>query len=280
MPGAWIGVFDAAGKWVQNTSPAMDGTYRVRGLAPGKYRLQYSMWVGDGVLMQWWKDSPSFAKSQAIVVGGGKSVTGIDVTLAHDDHSVFENFSGSLSGVVKDALGHPLAGVQVSVESNGGGDGTVTDANGAWSMAGLAGGTYQVSFTGQVGGALVTQWWNGQSAQDAATPIVLAAGQQRTGIDAILGPQALPPLSSATPNVTGQARVGSVLTAHPRGWTAGTQFAYEWAADGVTIPNATGATLTVTPDLVGKRVSVAVTGSLAGYQSIVQTSAMTTPVLP
>jgi hypothetical protein len=69
-----------------------------------------------------------------------------------------------------------------------------------------------------------------------------------------------------------------MLKAHPRGWTGGTQFAYAWFADGVIVPNATSDSLAITPDLVGKRLTVEVTGSQPGYQSIVQTSAPTGPV--
>ena len=145
-------------------------------------------------------------------------------------------------------------------------------------MTALPAGSYRVSFSAELDGALVTEWWENAADSDSATPIRLVNAEQRTGIDAVLGSAALPVLDSSIPKVTGQLRVGAAVKAHPRGWTEGTQFAFQWLADGEPIANETGASLELTPDLAGARLTVVVTGSLPGYQSVMQTSVPTGPV--
>lgn len=82
-------------------------------------------------------------------------------------------------------------------------------------------------------------------------------------------------LTTAIPTVTGKAKVGKRLTAMAGAWTAGTQLAYQWTANGEPITGATGSTLTLAKSLAGRRIAVVVTGSLSGYQNAVVSSAST-----
>ncbi|MDH2416876.1 metallophosphoesterase family protein [Nocardioides sp. CER19] len=81
-------------------------------------------------------------------------------------------------------------------------------------------------------------------------------------------------LVGAAPKVNGTARVGKRLTVTAGHWTAGTKLTYQWLADGKPIKGATGTSLKLTKKLKGKKVSVRVTGSLAGAvpSSLVKTS--------
>jgi putative cell wall-binding protein len=85
-------------------------------------------------------------------------------------------------------------------------------------------------------------------------------------------------LTAGTPTISGAARVGSTLTARPGAWTAGTQLSYQWLANGAPIANATQATLAVTNARVGARISVQLTGTLAGYVSVSKRSEATASV--
>lgn len=85
-------------------------------------------------------------------------------------------------------------------------------------------------------------------------------------------------LTASTPTISGTTRVGSSLTARPGSWTAGTSFAYQWLANGSSIGGATGATLALTSAMVGKQISVRVTGSQSGYATKSVTSAKTAKV--
>lgn len=85
-------------------------------------------------------------------------------------------------------------------------------------------------------------------------------------------------LVASTPSITGGTTVGDVLTAHTGAWTDGTSFGYQWLADGSVIGGATGATYQATAGVVGKRISVQVTGQKAGYASESRTSGEVGPI--
>jgi protocatechuate 3,4-dioxygenase beta subunit len=278
VPYAWITAFNDAGEQVAGTSVAQDGSFRLNGLAPGSYRLQF-VGEADGTgMLEWWKGAGTIAAASAIAVKAGDNIAGLDVDLSRAGGGVLNTWNESLSGVVTDGLGNPLPGVVVEARSESMGDTAVSDADGVWKLPSLMPGTYRVSFTGDVGGARVTEWWNRAASAESATPLTLADGQHRTDINASLGAGALPAIPSSQPKITGPAHVGAVLKANPGSWTNGTQFTYQWYADGSPIGGETGASLAITPDLVHKQVTVLVTGSLAGYQSVSRSSAPTDPI--
>ena len=81
------------------------------------------------------------------------------------------------------------------------------------------------------------------------------------------------------PAITGNARVGSTLTASPGLYSpTPDSVTYQWLADGEPISGATAATYTPGGDSVGKRLSVLVTAVKAGYTSMVIGSAETQQV--
>ncbi|MDM4763831.1 hypothetical protein QT381_12515 [Galbitalea sp. SE-J8] len=86
---------------------------------------------------------------------------------------------------------------------------------------------------------------------------------------------------SAAPTVaiSGDALVGSVLTAHPGAAVpAPDTTALQWYADGIAIPGATGATLVVPVELVGRSIGVSVIAGRAGYADATARSAAVGPV--
>lgn len=88
-------------------------------------------------------------------------------------------------------------------------------------------------------------------------------------------------LNAGLPSVVGNAKVGSPLTATIGAWSvAGTTFSYQWYADGVAVPQATGSTLTPARDQVGKRLTVRVTASLLGFSAATAESAPSQAVAP
>ncbi|HWG98070.1 MAG TPA: hypothetical protein VNV66_01835, partial [Pilimelia sp.] len=101
-------------------------------------------------------------------------------------------------------------------------------------------------------------------------------GEPVTVADALtIGP---PPAMRATaaPTITGTVAVGGTVRATAGTWTPGaTALRYQWSANGVAITGATGSALTLSAALLGKRLTVAVTASRAGYTSARATSAPT-----
>ena len=85
-------------------------------------------------------------------------------------------------------------------------------------------------------------------------------------------------LKAATPTISGTAQVGKKLTADPGMWTEGTDFTYQWLADGKAIKDATKSTYTLKAAQQGKAITVMVTGSKSGFTSVSKTSAPTAKV--
>jgi hypothetical protein len=86
-------------------------------------------------------------------------------------------------------------------------------------------------------------------------------------------------LTTATPKISGTAKVGSTLKASPGTWgPAGVSLKYQWYAGSAAIKGQTGKSLKLTTTLVGKRIKVKVTGSKAGYATASRSSAATAPV--
>jgi len=85
-------------------------------------------------------------------------------------------------------------------------------------------------------------------------------------------------LASATPSVSGSAKVGKKLVAKTGTWTTGTAFSYQWYLNGKAISGATKSSVTVKASHLGKRFTVKVTGKKSGYVSATRTSAATASV--
>lgn len=85
-------------------------------------------------------------------------------------------------------------------------------------------------------------------------------------------------LKTATPKITGTAKVGSTLTVSRGTWTTGTTFTYQWYADGIAIPGATEPTLLLTEAEGGVPITVKVKGVKTGWTTVTKTSAATKPV--
>lgn len=82
------------------------------------------------------------------------------------------------------------------------------------------------------------------------------------------------------PTVTGVAVVGTALTANPGVWgPAGVTLSYQWYRGGKKVRTATAATYTLGTADLGRKVTVKVTGRLAGYNTVVKTSVPTAKVV-
>jgi hypothetical protein len=87
-------------------------------------------------------------------------------------------------------------------------------------------------------------------------------------------------LTVGTPTISGKPTVGNTLTATAGTWTSDAQLAYQWLRNGKPISGATGTTYQAVSTDLGHRLSLRVTGTLAGYSTATATSASTTPVVP
>lgn len=81
-----------------------------------------------------------------------------------------------------------------------------------------------------------------------------------------------PQPTSASVRISGSARPGLTVTASRTGWYSGTTFTYQWKANGWSMSGATASTYKIPSSLLGKSLTVTVTGRKTGYSTLVKTS--------
>jgi hypothetical protein len=171
----------SGGTQVQYATTDASGDYSFTGLPAAGYILNFSAAYGQDYVAQWWGDQPTQATANVLQLRAGQSASGINVTLA---------VAATVSGTVE-SQGSPNAPVafdSVSVIASGGstvGFGS-TDANGNFSIPGIAPGSYTVQFSAPFGSSFSEQWWDGASTLATATYFSVNPGQSLTGIDALL----------------------------------------------------------------------------------------------
>ena len=118
-------------------------------------------------------------------MASGQSVTGVDAAMQP---------SSEISGTVTDAsTGAAVSGAVVTVYDSSGAIAETAKANttGAYSVPGLAPGSYRVGFDGSSTGNYQPQYANGEGSLATADPITVTAGQSLTNLDAALQPGGL-----------------------------------------------------------------------------------------
>ena len=180
---AHVSLVTTTGEYVANVSTDIDGTYRLDGLAPGSYKLNFASWGSNQYVDQWWNNKSSMNLSDTIVVSAGSVLSSIDATL---------QTGGSISGVVT-ASAFPnggLGGMSVSARSTIGQTVAyaLTDSSGGYTISGLLPGAYQISVYTETGNVYntslnnyVPKWFGGQGTQATATSINVAANVAVTG---------------------------------------------------------------------------------------------------
>lgn len=179
--------------------------------------------------------------------------------------------------------------------------------------AGMAGATPVVTGTPQVGqrlagtvadwdpigSTLTYQWYAGDTllqegssfltvpASAVGKPVILKVTGRRPGYSprtvesaptAVVAPGVL---TVGNPRISGTAKVGSTLFASPGAWApSGVKVSYRWKVGNKAVTGARGArdTFVVPRTAKGKRITVTVTGTLAGYTTAKRTSPATAKV--
>jgi peptidoglycan hydrolase-like protein with peptidoglycan-binding domain len=102
-----------------------------------------------------------------------------------------------------------------------------------------------------------------------------AAATTSTATDAV----AKGTITGKTPTIGGTRDVGRTLTSHPGSWSpSGLKFSYQWYRDGKAIGGATAVKYKLTKSDKGKKVSVQITGTKDGYETLAKRSANTRKV--
>jgi hypothetical protein len=210
-------------------------------------------------------------EATVVPVAPGETVEGIDAELVP---------GGKIEGTVTLAglANAPLAGIEVSAgpeSANARGEQATTNANGEYTIEGLAEAAFLVRFSEvcpeeMCAGTYVTQWYAGKAEESEATPVAVSAATAQTGINAAMV-EAAPtaPAFTSNPALGGGTTVGSTLSCSPGTWSNNpTSIAYAWQRGGVAIAGQTGATYVVTSADQGTSLTCAVTvANVAGSVS-------------
>lgn len=240
----------------------VDGTYLLRGLAPGAYRIELD--PDTPYVTEFWPDAASLETATTVTVDDA-NVWDVDVELSTVPFPEVDNLTAP------SVLGTPQVGQRL------------TASPGTWSPA-----------TGLV---LGYQWWVGNAPVDGATSAtfaptataigkavrveVTAARPGHTSDFAISSPSAavIPAVvaTSAPPTLSVVPRVGVAVSATTGTWEpADAVLTYQWLLDGRPVPGASGASYTPAPGDRGRSLSVRVTGTKAPWDPSTATSAAAT----
>ncbi|MEI5671669.1 MULTISPECIES: M1 family aminopeptidase [unclassified Nocardioides] len=190
-------------------------------------------------------------------LGGLCSTAGCATDASVDAHPITPAADPALSGT-------PTVGTALSATTAGWAAGTSFTYE--WSVAGTpVNGATSASYTpvaGDLGKALTVTVTGSKEGYLPVTrtsePVTVVAGTQT---------------SSPVPTLSGTPTVDTAVTAVTGSWDAGTALTYAWSVAGTPVSGATAASYTPVAADLGKALTVAVTGTKAGYTTVTRTSA-------
>ncbi|TQL57164.1 hypothetical protein FB461_2284 [Rarobacter faecitabidus] len=106
----------------------------------------------------------------------------------------------------------------------------------------------------------------------------LAGYDHATKESAATEPVSSQAVASSVPTIAGDAKVGAALSVNPGTWGEGATLSYQWFADGAAIAGQDGVTLALGQDLLGRVITVTVTGTKSGYATVIRESSPTQAV--
>lgn len=158
------------------------GLYTATGMPSGMYRVLFRP---RAYIPEAYNNHPDFSAADPIAVAAPGTVTGIDAVLEQ---------GGAISGKLTDATsGAPITSGQVTIYDAAGKRvmyGRLTFLGGWASSSALPSGSYRIEFRDYDDG-YIDEFYNDQPSLEMATPVVLSAPTDITGLDAALAQGAL-----------------------------------------------------------------------------------------
>ena len=184
LSGICVTAHDIPHHWGVGVHTGSSGTYKVKGLPAGDYKVEFEDCDSPALHISEWYDNKEDSRSaDPVHVTAGSETTDIDAALA---------VGGSISGTVTgEDTGAGLPDICVDVYDydtswDWMGDDR-TDSSGNYSVGGLPTGDYKVEFWDCASPALhLSEWYNDKEDFDSADPVHVTAGSVTGGIDAAL----------------------------------------------------------------------------------------------
>jgi hypothetical protein len=195
-----------------------DGTYTTPPVAAGSYAVGFvDQSPNPAWATQYWKQAFSRAHADALVLdpANGPTQPNIDAKLTA---------AATIAGTVHGPGGIALPGICVDANVVNGSSfdwiaGTVTDGSGEYTLGQLPATDVRVHFRDCSSGPYLDQWYDAQDS-NTSTPVVLAAGDDRTGIDADLVAGVV--ISGHVRDIDGNPIAGIAVNVNPTGNGAST----------------------------------------------------------
>lgn len=167
----------------KNTVSSDDGSYTIKGLIAGPYRVQFRDSAGD-FITEFFGNTPNMEWATYVFVGISQTVSGIDASLEQ---------AGKITGTITGPDGLTLHhGIHVDVhqwDSWGSNwqwiNGSETGANGDYRVGGLTAGTYRVKFSDE-DETYLTEYYHDSLTINGAQDIPVGAAATIHGINASL----------------------------------------------------------------------------------------------
>ena len=249
------------------------GEYTLVGLAQGSYEVEFSPTLESGLnfVTQYYKNKLSRAKAEPVPVVQGKTTGKINAEM---------RVGGEISGTVTDAWTHaPVAKAYVVAVGLGGGFAGVayTNANGEYTIPGLASGEYKITF---IDSPYIVQYYDDQSSMASANPVTVQQGATTPEIGATLVRKE--PVNTAPPVVSGTPAVGQTLSCSTGTWTGEPTptYIYAWLRNGSAIAGASASTYGVQAADRGAGLACQVTATNKSGSASATSNTLTVPVAP
>lgn len=190
---------------VATTSTSATGTWEVLGLGGGSYIIEVRPVQDSGLFSRFYPGATSSATASTVHVDIGGRVDGLVTVLPA---------GGTITGVVRDSANNPVAGATVAALPVGG-DGpapvSVTDADGSYTLIGLAPGLHTVLISPPAGSGLVAVYLGGVPLPEDAHTVLVEAGVTAAGVDVVL--PAGGAITGVVTSVAGYALAGVTVSA-------------------------------------------------------------------
>ena len=172
----WADLYDCCGGAGGWTRTEADGTYIIDGLPGGTFRVTAQA-PDQGFVREFYASTTEWHLATEVAVTAGATTAGIDFSLVG---------GGSISGrVTRESDGSPIPEADVWADTYdccGGGNGARTDADGYYTIDGLAAGNYRVQVHADEQG-LVGEFYASTTNWEQATSVGVTAGVDTPNID-------------------------------------------------------------------------------------------------
>ena len=175
-----VAVYSQSHSLVSSALTASNGTYTIKDLPAGKYKVQFEPSPGSDYFPQWYKDKPDIETADAVTVTSGATTSGINALLWE---------GGRITGKVtsaKEPKGVADIGVWVyDLNGNAVGMGW-TGSDGVYEVRMLTAGRYKVYFDPAWWCNYLPQWYKSKTSLETADVVTVVEGATTSGINALL----------------------------------------------------------------------------------------------